>query len=127
MPYTRISSTTNAAAALKYAEGHGHGHNGNVHRNLSVATVGLLPGSVASYSRQFDLINRKSQRPVKVQAYRIVISYSPNELDAKNPNDVMKAELIAKQFVEKTYPGHKAAIFVQNDGKGGKLHTHIIL
>ena len=127
MPYTRVSSTTNAAAALKYAEGHGRGHNGNKHRNLSIATVGLLPSSVESFARQFDLINRKSQRPVKVEAYRIVISYSPNELDAKNPKDVMKAELLAKEFVQKVYSGHKAAIFVQNDGKGGKLHTHIIL
>ena len=63
----------------------------------------------------------------KNQVRRIVASYSEKELDPHGEDSAYLALEIAQEFVEEAYPNRKAAIFVQNDGKGEKLHVHILV
>lgn len=127
MAYTRISHTRNGRAAIQYARGNGRGHNGHRERNLLIGGVGMLPDSIIPFEEQMALDWARASGKNKNQIRRIVASYSTQELDADNMDCAYTALEIAQEFVAEAYPNRKAAIFVQNDGKGGKLHTHILI
>lgn len=61
-----------------------------------------------------------------VQAYRIFQSFG-DELDPDNPEDVKKAHELGIKLAETLYPGYQALVVTQADGKGNKLHNHIIV
>ena len=126
MAYTRISAAKSAKAALAYASGNGHGHNKNSHRNVMISTCGgVIPG--IEWYKQFERNHAKAKYQTPMQVHRIIVSYSLSEFDPNSDEDIVKADDLAKQFVEQVYPNHLAVIFTQNDGIGGKLHSHIIL
>lgn len=126
MPYSRITHTKYYAAALKYAEGNGKGHNGKADRNLLVGAVGLYPAELQSYKEQFaELLQHKSEQN-KTAVRRMIISYSKKELPPSDPQSAVKALEIAQEIANKYYKGFPTAIYVQADGKGGCLHTHLI-
>lgn len=127
MAYTRISHTRNGRAAIQYARGNGRGHNGHAKRNLLIGGVGMLPDEVIPFEEQMAEDWRRASGKNKNQVRRIVVSYSEKELDPHNEDCAYTALEIAQEFVEEAYPNRKAAIFVQNDGKGEKLHVHILV
>ena len=126
MAYTRVSGARSAKAALAYAMGHGHGHNGNRHRNLAISTTGgLIPG--IPFYKQFERNHLSALYETKIEVHRIVLSYSLSEFNPTDEEDIAKADQLAQRFCKEIFPGHLAVCFTQNDGVGGKLHTHIIL
>lgn len=129
MPYTRITATKNAAAALQYARGgkDGKGHNQNEFRNEIVTGVNLMPEEVESYEAQMNRALRRASSRNKNQARRIIQSFSRNEANPDNPEDVMTVHNIGVEFARKAYPGRQAVVFTQTDGKSGLLHNHIIV
>lgn len=127
MAYTRISHTRNGRAAIQYARGNGRGHNGNMERNLLIGGVGMLPDSIIPFEEQMALDWARASGKNKNQIRRIIASFSTEELDPDNMDCAYTALEIAQEFVKEAYPNRKAAIFIQNDGKGGKLHTHILV
>lgn len=127
MAYTRISHTRNGRAAIRYARGDGKGHNGHEQRNLLIGCVGMLPDDVIPIEEQMAEDWARASGKNKNQIRRIVASFSENELDPHDGDSAYSALEIAQEFVEEAYPNRKAAIFVQNDGKGGKLHVHILV
>lgn len=126
MPYSRITHTKHYAAALKYAEGNGKGHNGKADRNLLVGAVGLYPAELRSYKEQFAELLAKRSEQNKTDVRRMIISYSKKELTPNDPASAVKALEIAQEIADKYYKGFPTAIYVQADGKGGCLHTHLI-
>ena len=54
-------------------------------------------------------------------------SFSVNELDPNDPMDILTANEIGQRMAEEHYQGHQALVFTQIDGKGGKIHNHIIV
>lgn len=126
MPYTKITRARRGREALGYALV-GMGHNGAEKRNLYVTSVGMLPPDVMSYRRQMQYYWDKADARNKTQVNRIIASFSPNELDPKNQLHAQIAARIAQEFVRDAYPDRQAVICVQNDGKGGKLHMHILV
>lgn len=127
MAYTRISHTRNGRAAIQYARGNGRGHNGHAKRNLLIGGVGMLPDEVIPFENQMAEDWARASCKNKNQVRRIVVSFSPKELDPHDPDCAYTALEIVQEFVEEAYPNRKAAIFVQNDGKGEKLHVHILV
>ena len=127
MAYTRISHTRNGRAAIQYARGNGRGHNGHAKRNLLIGGVGLLPDDMIPLEEQMAEDWARASDKNKNQVRRIVASLSKKELDPDDMDCAYTLLEIAQEFVEEAYPNRKAAIFVQNDGRGGKLHVHILV
>lgn len=126
MCYTRITHTKNGAAAISYCRD-GHGHNGNLRRNILIGSVGMLPDELIPFEKQMQvdwaLASSKNLNQVK----RIVASCSKNELDPDDPESAFIMLNMAQDFIKKGYPNRKAAIFIQNDGKGHCMHAHMII
>ncbi len=127
MAYTRISHTRNGRAAIQYARGNGQGHNGHARRNLLIGGVGMLPDEVMSFEEQMQQDWEKASQKNKNQVRRIVTSFSEKELNPQDEDAAYLALEMVQEFIEEAYPNRKAAIFVQNDGKGGKLHVHALV
>lgn len=127
MAYTRISHTRNGRAAIQYARGNGRGHNGHAKRNLLIGGVGMLPDDVIPFENQMAEEWERASGRNKNQVRRIVVSFSEKELNPQGEDSAYLALEMAQEFIEEAYPNRKAAIFVQNDGKGGKLHVHILV
>lgn len=127
MAYTRISHAKNGRAAIQYARGNGRGHNGHAKRNLLIGGVGMLPDEVMSFEEQMQQDWEKASQKNKNQVRRIVTSFSEKELNPQDEDAAYLALEMVQEFIEEAYPNRKAAIFVQNDGKGGKLHVHALV
>ena len=120
--YSRITAAKDGRDAIRYAEGKGPGQNG---RNILITTINMLPNG--KYAKQMAPLWKKARSNHKVQARRIIISFSKKELDPDSEEDVEIAYTIVKEFVKTYYPDRQAAIFFQNDGKGGCLHCHVVV
>lgn len=124
MAYTRITRTRNGAAAIAYAL-NGKGHNGAVKRNEMVTPIRMKNG--IDYCKQMNRYWRRARVNHKVQIVRIIQSFSKEEFDPNNPEDILKANEVGQCLVEEHYPGRQALICTQTDGKGRCIHNHILI
>lgn len=81
--------------------------------------------------RQMVMLKRAGRfRKDAVALESVVVSYSPDELDYRNPEDVEKAgqmvNIIAQELIKK-HPGRYYAAYLQADGESHHLHGHILL
>ncbi len=111
--------------ALMYAEGDGTGHNGAEARNMYVSTVNMLPG--VDYADQMEEYWMHARANHIVQVLRIVQSFSLHEFNPDDPHDILKANLIGQELVREHYPNRQAVVYTQIDGKGGKVHNHVMI
>lgn len=81
--------------------------------------------------RQMVMLKRAGRfRKDAVALESVVVSYSPDELDYRNPADVEKAGQMVKTIAEdliKKHPGRYYAAYLQADGVTHHLHGHILL
>lgn len=61
----------------------------------------------------------------KVKAHSYVLSFSPDELDVKDPDDLTRAGDLGFLLAKKMRPNSPAMVVVHDDGKGGCVHAHI--
>lgn len=101
------------------------GHDGDGPRNQLVGTVNLLPG--VKWDTQMGKYWNLASASHKIQILQLILSYSKKELDPTNDDDLEKALDMALDMVREHYPDRQAVIFVQTDGKGGCVHTHILI
>ena len=125
MAYSRVTRTAFGRDALEYAAGHGMGHNHNEHRNVDVGYVNLLPDIDPAY--QMEMYWNRARANHKIQVLRVVQSFSKKELNPQDENDILTANLIGQEFVQKYYPNRQAVVFTQIDGKSGLVHNHVII
>lgn len=125
MAYTRVTRTANGHGALMYAYGKGKGHNGSDVRNDLIANVNILPGVPAEI--QMQKYWNRARANHKTQVIRVVQSFSVRELNPDEPSDVLTANIIGQEFVQKYYPDRQAVVFTQTDGKSGLIHNHVII
>lgn len=125
MAYTRVTRTANGAGALAYAYGKGKGHNDHQHRNDMIANVNILPGVPTEV--QMQKYWNRARANHKTQVIRVVQSFSINELNPDEPADILTANMIGQEFVQKYYPDRQAVVFTQTDGKSGLIHNHVII
>ena len=125
MAYTRVTRTANGHGALMYAYGKGKGHNGSDVRNDLIANVNILPGVPAEI--QMQKYWNRARANHKKQVIRVVQSFSVRELNPDEPADILTANIIGQEFVQKYYPDRQAVVFTQTDGKSGLIHNHVII
>ena len=125
MAYTRVTRTANGHGALMYAYGKGKGHNGSDVRNDLIANVNILPGVPAEI--QMQKYWNRARANHKTQVIRVVQSFSVRELNPYEPADILTANIIGQEFVQKYYPDRQAVVFTQTDGKSGLIHNHVII
>ena len=125
MAYTRVTRTANGAGALAYAYGKGKGHNDHQHRNDMIANVNILPGVPTEV--QMQKYWNRARANHKTQVIRVVQSFSVRELNPDEPADILTANIIGQEFVQKYYPDRQAVVFTQTDGKSGLIHNHVII
>ena len=125
MAYTRVTRTANGHGALVYAYGKGKGHNGSDVRNDLIANVNILPGVPAEI--QMQKYWNRARANHKTQVIRVVQSFSVRELNPDEPADILTANMIGQEFVQKYYPDRQAVVFTQTDGKSGLIHNHVII
>ena len=125
MAYTRVTRTANGHGALMYAYGKGKGHNGSKVRNDLIANVNILPGVPAEV--QMQKYWNRARANHKTQVIRVVQSFSVRELNPDEPADILTANIIGQEFVQKYYPDRQAVVFTQTDGKSGLIHNHVII
>jgi hypothetical protein len=125
MAYTRVTRTANGHGALMYAYGKGKGHNGSDVRNDLIANVNILPGVPVEI--QMQKYWNRARANHKTQVIRVVQSFSVRELNPDEPADILTANIIGQEFVQKYYPDRQAVVFTQTDGKSGLIHNHIII
>ena len=131
MPYSRVTRTISGADAIAYARGDGVGHSGIGMRNLYVAGVNMLPDEAVRFEIQMQPFWNKARSNHTIQADRFIISFALEELDPGDPEDCFKALEIGCEFARTNAPDCQSAVFVQadskgRDGRGGKLHIHVI-
>ena len=126
MPYSRITRTAYGADAIRYARGYRSGHNGQPRRNLYTAGVNMLPDVTVRFERQMQPLWDRMDARHKIQVNRYVVSFSPKELDPDNEADQLTALEIGCRIAEINAPDCQSAVFLQSDGKGHKLHLHIL-
>ena len=108
----------------------GPAHNGKEERNMSV--YGLA--GVAVFDDPDDMYEMmKIEREIhpnnrrKHEAYTAMISFSKDEIDPNNPEDVERAKTIVNESISGAYPNRSAVVAIQCDGLGGNLHAHVLL
>ncbi len=121
MPYTRITNTKYGEAAIRYVLS-GKGHDGLAERNAYITSVGLLPGD--DYIHQMKMYWKQMSSRNKTQIRRCISSFSTDELDPYNDEDILIGAKIEMETCQKAFPNHPVLICLQRDGKGHKLHAH---
>ncbi|WP_040466622.1 relaxase/mobilization nuclease domain-containing protein [Eremococcus coleocola] len=125
MAYSRVTRTANGRGAIEYAQGKGKGHNGKENRNEYIGMVNMFDGM--DPITQMQKYWMRAGKNHTTQVLRIVQSFSKNELDSQNRNDILTANEIGMEFAREFYPGRQSIIFTQTDGKSGLIHNHIIV
>lgn len=126
MPYSHVTRTAYGADAIAYARGHGTGHNGDEARNIFVAGVNMLPDEIVPFEDQMQPLWDKADPRHKTQINRFIVSFATSELDPDDPGDLGKAMDIGCELARANAPDCQSAVFVQTDGKGHKVHIHIL-
>lgn len=131
MAYSSITRTPKGRDALNYALGlYGKGHNGKEKRNEYISFVNLpLPADKNDkrFIKAFENVWKHARNNHTCQMLRLIVSYSRNELDPDNPEDILKANEIGQKIVKMFYKNRQAVVFTQIDGKSGLIHTHILI
>lgn len=145
MAYSKVTRVAKGARAIQYAFGPAksfpitvknqlgmitgsrscEGHSGDGPRNQLVGMVNLLPG--VKWDTQMGKYWNLASATHTIQILQLILSYSKKELDPTNDDDLEKALNMAQDMVREHYPDRQALIFVQTDGKGGCVHTHVLV
>jgi hypothetical protein len=125
MAYTRVTKTRDGRAAIRYAFEEQKKKEG-MDRVLAASGSNVDPKfAMMQMKAVWDRFGKDDGKTV--QMYRIIQSFGLDELDPSNPEDVEKANNIGREFAEEMYPGRQSLIVTQADGKGGKLHNHVLV
>lgn len=126
MPYSHITQTAFGADAIAYARGDGIGHNGAEVRNEYTAGVNMLPDEVIPFEQQMRPFWERAHFRHTIQVDRLIVSFHPSELDPEKPEDCVLGLAIGCEIAKRNAPDNQSAVFLQKDGKGGKIHLHIL-
>lgn len=62
-----------------------------------------------------------------VQAYSLVQSFGPEELDPDDPESWVKAQELGQAIAEDRAPGHPVLVATEVSGRSGLVHNHLII
>ena len=151
MATIKMNRAKSAAAAISYALGanrmkqetkdwlieHGCPSESLKNNDRAVVRSGINVSPTHAKVQMKVVRNHANGDTVKNQAIRIIQSFSPDDLDITNPENWQKCNDIGYEFARRAfggskfddtdYPPYQIAIYTHVDGKGHKLHNHIII
>ena len=146
-----MNRAKSAAAAISYALGknrlkqdtkdwlieHGCPSESLKNNDRAVVRSGINVSPTHAKVQMKVVRNHANGDTVKNQAIRIIQSFSPDDLDITKPENWQKCNDIGYEFARRAfggskfddtdYPPYQIAIYTHVDGKGHKLHNHIII
>lgn len=82
-------------------------------------------GTIKGIRNQFSHVWRQGGRQIgDIQAYMLLFSFSPKELDPHDPDSLEKAADLADATIQKIYPDHQYTLVAQKDGNSNLIHVH---
>lgn len=99
------------------------------HSHLLEGTDRLAPGfycdagSVEEFVVLGDQLAEQQGRRVKAQSY--VLSFSPDELDVHDEDDLRRVGDLGFLLAKKMHPNSPCMVVVHDDSKGGAAHAHV--
>lgn len=119
MSIINIRSTTNLAAAISYQE---HGRDGKQENRAPYKTCSCEPLDFLKTAKE---LMSNSHR--KVEAFTLVQSFSRNELDCDNDDDVRKAHQAGVELCSRLSEKYHIMFNIEThiDSKGHCVHNHI--
>ena len=151
MATIKMNRAKSAAAAISYALGanrmkqetkdwlieHGCPSESLKNNDRAVVRSGINVSPTLAKVQMKVVRNHANGDTVKNQAIRIIQSFSPDDLDITKPENWQKCNDIGYEFARRAfggskfddtdYPPYQIAIYTHVDGKGHKLHNHIII
>lgn len=124
MAITKVSKTRNAGALLRYVL-EDKAHNGASERYISANSFNCtLSNAKGEFKKIIDRYNKQDH----VQAYTIIKSWSREELNPNDEDDIRKGQESANRLARDVAGDDRQVVVVlQRDGKGGNLHAHIVM
>ncbi len=110
MAYCKVFTSHNAGGALHYGEHEKDVERGGVNCPDDTKTAMML----------FKADRIMWDKTDGIQAHILVQSFDENISKEE-------ANRIGKETAEKFAPGHRAMVYTHNQGKGGKVHNHIVI
>ena len=126
MPTTHVTTIPSMSRYLAYVT---LGNGETYRRNVADGTVRYLAqecdlGSVDNTLSYVDAVMRRF--PIRsLEGYEIRVSWSLDELDPSNPDDVRTAMAFGHELAHAVFPDCPTVITAHGDGNGGCLHLHI--
>jgi len=112
MTYCKIGSHTNASATLNYGEF----KNGKKRENIVVATINCTPETA---KEEFAFVRNLYGKNDGIQVHTIIQSFDSGVT-------MEQANKIGIETAQRLFPGHQVVVYTHCDGKGGKIHNHIM-
>ena len=119
MSVVNIRPTYDLKAAVGYVSGHEHERESAAYVSNGVDTSSWLDQAQTT----MRLHNRR-----RVQGYTLIQSWGADELNVNNPDDVQRANDAGQQLAKRLIgDGANYMVVTHTDGKGQKVHNHIII
>lgn len=124
MAIITVSNTKNGSKAIDYAI-QDKKKQSEQPRFLIKSSQCLLAG----YEKEMmqSVWNRFNKNHEKIEMYRVIQSFSQDDLFWGNEDDVKKANEIGLELAKRIYPDRQVLVVTQADGNGKKLHNHILV
>ena len=98
----------------------------NGQRNLAVEGINVSDNPNSALHQMREVQKTYGKDKGYVQAHTMVVSFTREELDARNPDNIQKAIEISTDIAEDIYgDNHQTTINVQGDNESGLLHAHL--
>lgn len=129
MSTTSISVTKNLTGSINYVL-YGTGEKKKQHENdgttRAVAVSCSVNGGVKAFWKLGNDIKRKNSK-IKNVGYNIIQSFNDKQFNYKNKKDARIVNGLGVELAHRLFPNSPFLIVTHNDGKGHKLHNHIIV
>ena len=129
MSTTSISVTKNLTGSINYVL-YGTGEKKKQHENdgttRAVAVSCSVRGGVKTFWKLGNDIKRKNSK-IKNVGYNIIQSFNDKQFNYKNKKDARIVNGLGVELAHRLFPNSPVLVVTHNDGKGHKLHNHIIV
>ncbi|MDN6401266.1 MAG: relaxase/mobilization nuclease domain-containing protein [Brachybacterium sp.] len=117
MSTTHYSPSASAADTERYIRGK--------EDERGVAVTCDVPGGPGAFSARARALTQNTKRDIEALHYRQ--SFSDEEFDPKNPEDVQRVNDLGYLLATKMHPDSDCLVVTHTDGRGGKAHNHILV
>lgn len=129
MSTTSISVTKNLTGSINYVL-YGTGAKKKQHENdgttRAVAVSCSVKGGVKAFWKLGNDIKRRNSK-IKNAGYNIIQSFNDKQFDYRNKKDARIVNGLGVELAHRLFPNSPVLVVTHNDGKGHKLHNHIIV